>query len=78
MSTNYLQKLGNRVKEIYSAFDIIRNIKRITTKKFLKERLTMKNDKNFDGDKIYAMSVTLFAGALSIGFVLMAAIEKIF
>jgi len=38
----------------------------------------MKNDKNFDGDKIYAMSVTLFAGALSIGFVLMAAIEKIF
>ena len=39
----------------------------------------MKNEnKTFDGDKIYAMAVTLFAGACSIGAVLMIAIEKIF
>lgn len=36
------------------------------------------NDKIFDGDKIYAMAVTLFAGVCSVGFVLTAAIQKFF
>ena len=39
----------------------------------------MKNDKKiFDGDKIYSVAITLFAGALSIGFVLTAALKNIF
>jgi len=39
----------------------------------------MKNEKKFfDGDLIYMVGVTLFAGALSIGFLLIAAIDKIF
>jgi len=39
----------------------------------------MKNEKKFfDGDLVYMMAVTLFAGTLSIGFVLMAAVNKIF
>ena len=36
------------------------------------------NDKTFDGDKIYAMAVTLFAGVCSVGVVLVAAIRNIF
>lgn len=36
------------------------------------------SSKIFDGDKIYTISVTFFAGALSIGFVLMAAIRNFF
>ena len=36
------------------------------------------NDKIFDGDKIYAMAVTLFAGVCSVGVVLTAAIQKFF
>ena len=36
------------------------------------------NDKVFDGDKIYAMAVTLFAGVCSVGVVLAAAIRNIF
>ena len=39
----------------------------------------MKNEKKiFDGDLIYTMATTLFAGALSIGFVLMAVIDNVF
>ena len=39
----------------------------------------MKNEKKFfDGDLIYTMAITLFAGALSIGFVLMVAVKNIF
>ena len=34
----------------------------------------MKDDKFFDGDKIYASAVTLFAGVCSVGFLLTAAI----
>ena len=34
----------------------------------------MKDDKFFDGDKIYAPAVTLFAGVCSVGFLLIAAI----
>lgn len=36
------------------------------------------NDKIFDGDKIYAISVTLFAGVCSIGFILTAIAQKFF
>ena len=32
------------------------------------------NDKFFDGDKIYAMAMTLFAGVCSVGFILINAI----
>ena len=39
----------------------------------------MKNEeKFFDGDKIYAIAVTLFAGVLSVGFLFTAAIQSIF
>lgn len=39
----------------------------------------MKNEnKFFDGDKIYAMAVTLFAGVCSVGVVLAVALEKLF
>ncbi len=39
----------------------------------------MKNEKKFfDGDMIYTMTITLFAGTLSIGLVLMAFIDNIF
>ena len=39
----------------------------------------MKNEKKiFDGDMIYTISTTLFAGTLSIGFILMAAVRSIF
>ncbi len=38
----------------------------------------MKNDKIFDGDKIYAMAVTIFAGVCSVGVILAVALEKIF
>jgi len=39
----------------------------------------MKNEKKiFDGDKVYAISVTLFSGVLAVGFVLMVVIDKIF
>ena len=38
----------------------------------------MKNEKIFDGDKIYAMAVTLFAGVCSVGFLVTVAIEKFF
>ena len=36
------------------------------------------NEKKFDGDKIYAMAMTLFAGVCAVGIVLTAAIENIF
>ncbi len=39
----------------------------------------MKNEnKFFDGDKIYAMAMTLFAGVCSVGVVLAVALEKLF
>jgi len=38
----------------------------------------MRNEKMFDGDKIYAISMTLFSGVLAVGFVFMVAIDKIF
>ena len=38
----------------------------------------MKNDKKFDGDKIYAIAMTLFAGTCAVGTILAVAIEKIF
>jgi len=39
----------------------------------------MKNEnKFFDGDKIYAMAVTIFAGVCSIGFLVTVALEKLF
>lgn len=39
----------------------------------------MKNEnKTFDGDKIYEISVTLFSGILTIGFVVTAVIKNIF
>ena len=79
MTTICAENLSKRVKEIYRGSDIIRTVKRITTKTVSKERLIMKNnDKIFDGDKIYAMAVTLFAGVCSVGFVLTAAIQKFF
>ena len=44
-----------------------------------KERLIMKNnDKVFDGDKIYAMAVTLFAGVCAVGAVVTVAVQNIF
>lgn len=36
------------------------------------------NDKFFDGDKIYAIAMTLFAGVCSVGVILAVAVEKIF
>lgn len=36
------------------------------------------NDKFFDGDKIYAMAMTLFAGVCSVGIILSVAIENLF
>ena len=38
----------------------------------------MKNEKIFDGDKIYAMAVTIFAGVCSIGFLVTVAIQNFF
>ena len=39
----------------------------------------MKDDKKFfDGDKIYALCVTIFAGVCSIGFILTAAVQNFF
>ncbi len=38
----------------------------------------MKNNKKFDGDKIYAITTTLFAGTCAIGTILIVAIGKIF
>ena len=38
----------------------------------------MKDDKFFDGDKIYALAVTLFAGVCSVGFLLTAVIQNFF
>ena len=39
----------------------------------------MKNEnKFFDGDKIYAMAVTIFAGVCSIGFLVTVAIQNFF
>ena len=38
----------------------------------------MKNEKIFDGDKIYAMATTLFAGVCAVGFLVSVAILKIF
>ena len=37
-----------------------------------------KENKFFDGDKIYAMAVTLFAGVCSVGVILAVAFEKLF
>ena len=37
----------------------------------------MKNDKKIDGDTVYLISVTIFAGTLSIGFILMTAIQEL-
>ena len=37
----------------------------------------MKNDKKFDGDTAYMISVTFFAGTLSIGCILMAMIQEL-
>ena len=36
------------------------------------------NDKTFDGDKIYAIAVTLFAGVCSVGVAFAVAIKNIF
>ena len=36
------------------------------------------NDKIFDGDKIYAMAVTIFAGVCSLGFILTVAVHNLF
>ena len=33
-----------------------------------------KNNKTFDGDKIYEMAVTLFAGVCTLGFILTATV----
>lgn len=38
----------------------------------------MKNDKIFDGDKIYSIAVTLFAGLCAIGALLTVATQNIF
>ncbi len=38
----------------------------------------MKNEKIFDGDKIYAMAVTIFAGVCSIGIIVSVAIQNFF
>lgn len=36
------------------------------------------NNKFFDGDKIYAIAVTIFAGVCSVGFILTTAIKHLF
>lgn len=38
----------------------------------------MKNSDKFDGDKIYAIAVTIFAGVCSVGFLLTAAVHNLF
>ena len=39
----------------------------------------MKNEnKFFDGDKIYAISLTIFTGVCSVGVILAVALEKFF
>ena len=39
----------------------------------------MKNEnKFFDGDKIYAMAVTIFAGVCSVGIIVSVAIQNFF
>ena len=84
MTMTHKNFFSKRVKEIYFGFDIIRTVKRVTNpaSKNLKqrqERLIMKNEKKFfDGDKIYAMAVTFFAGVCSVGFLITAVIQKLF
>lgn len=38
----------------------------------------MKTNKKFDGDKIYAMAITIFAGVCSVGIILTAAVKNFF
>lgn len=38
----------------------------------------MKNNNKIDGDKIYAMAITLFAGVCAVGAVVSVAIQNIF
>ena len=38
----------------------------------------MKNDKFFDGDKIYAIGLTIFTGVCSVGLILTAALQNFF
>ena len=38
----------------------------------------MKANKKFDGDKIYAMAITIFAGVCSVGIILTAAVKNFF
>ena len=38
----------------------------------------MKDDKFFDGDKIYAIGLTIFAGVCSVSLILAAAVQNLF
>jgi len=70
------RNLSKRVKEIFRGFDIIRIVRRAN--KVSKERFIMKNDKFFDGDKIYAIGLTIFTGVCSVGLILAAALQNFF